>query len=207
MHLVVKGSFAASVSTAESRTVIVAVFRRQDLFGELAVLGAEPERTATVAALEPSETLCVTTRDFAAWRARGPHIDRLIIQALTFRLREMTDQMLDSLFAPVEVRVARRLLLLHLALAPQSIDGWIRIRQEELAEYCGLTRPTVNRVLSQLVRERLLELGRARLRVADVARLERLADSHQHEAPGALQSVRRNRSTSCDAAAGEGDAR
>ena len=41
VHVVVKGSFAASVSTPTSQTVIVAVFRRDEAFGELALLGVD----------------------------------------------------------------------------------------------------------------------------------------------------------------------
>jgi len=177
LHLVVKGSFAATVSTASSQSVIVAVFRRDDVFGELALLGEEPARTATIVALESGETLSLTTAQFEEWRERGPHIDRLIIRALALRLREMTTQMLESLHVPIDVRVARRIQLLALALGPYATDGWLRMRQEELADYCGVTRPTVNRVLRKLVNDGVLELGRARFRVLDAAQLEKRANS------------------------------
>ena len=180
VHLVVKGSFAASVSTPMSQTVIVNVLRRDDVFGELAVIGVEPNRTATVVALERSETLSVTTAQFEEWRTHCPRIDRLLVQALAVRLREMTEQMLESLYVPVETRVMRRALMLHEAL-PESSDGWVRIRQEELAAYCGITRPTVNRVLRQLVGQGLIELGRGKFRVCDLPLLDKSASSYYVE--------------------------
>lgn len=175
LHLVTKGSFAASVSTPLAQTVIVAIFRRDDVFGELALVGAEPVRTATIVALEPSETLSLTAAQFEEWRCRSDYIDRLIIRALALRLREMTIQMVESLFLPIETRVVRRILTLHAAIGAQSSDCWIRMRQEELAAYCGVTRPTVNRVLRQLAAQDLIELGRGRIRILSVLELERRA--------------------------------
>ena len=119
LHLVAKGSFAVSVSTPLSQTVIVAIFRRDDAFGELALVGAEPIRTATVVAPERSETLSLTATQFEEWRLSNPYVDRLIIEALALRLREMTSQMVESLFLPIETRVARRVQTLYAAFSAQ----------------------------------------------------------------------------------------
>jgi CRP-like cAMP-binding protein len=176
VHLVAKGSFAASVSTWLAQTVIVNVFQKDDVFGELALFGLEAKRSATVVALERSETLSLSSGQFAEWRVRSPQIDALIIQALALRLRETTDQILDSLYLPLDTRFARRILTLNKASAPQASDGWVHIRQEELAAYCGVTRTTANRVLQQLLGQGLIELGRGRLQVRDLAALEKLAN-------------------------------
>src|SRR5262249_10683159 len=103
------------------------------------------------------------------------YIDRLIIEALALRLREMTSQMVESLFLPIERRVARRVQTLQAAFGGQSDDGWIRMRQEELAAYCGVTRPTVDRGLGQLAGQGLIELGRGRIRIVDSRGLEKRA--------------------------------
>lgn len=168
LHLVARGAFAASVSTPVAQTIIVNVFRKDDAFGELALLGAEPRRNATVVALERGETLSVTTEQFEEWRAERPHIERLLVRALAERVSEMTEQLLESLYVPVDTRVLRRLVSLHNAMALASGDGWIHIRQEDFAAYCGVTRPTVNRVLRQLVARGMVELERGRLRVCDI---------------------------------------
>jgi CRP-like cAMP-binding protein len=175
LHLVVKGSFAASVSTVLAQTVIIGVFRTDDVFGELALLGAEPRRSATITALELSETLSIDGRRFQEWRARVPELDALIIRALALRLREMTDQFVESLYLPLDTRLARRLLTLSRAIGPQSSGDWVHIRQEELAAYCGVTRTTVNRVLRVLVEQGIIEIGRGRLHVRDQAMLEKRA--------------------------------
>jgi CRP/FNR family transcriptional regulator, cyclic AMP receptor protein len=177
VHLVVKGSFATSVSTVLAQTVIVGVHQLHDLFGELALLGVETHRSATVVALERSETLSMDRTNFEAWRAQNPRIDALIIRALALRLQQMTDQLMESLYLPLDARVARRILTLNQAFGPQSVDGWVHIRQEELAAYCGVTRTTANRVLRVLSEQGLIELGRGRLHVRDVSTLEKRASA------------------------------
>jgi CRP/FNR family transcriptional regulator, cyclic AMP receptor protein len=175
IHLVMKGSFAASVSTALAQTVIVEVFHPKDVFGELALFGLEARRSATVTALERAETLSTDRRNFEEWKAQRPEIDALIIRALALRVREMSDQILESLYLPLDTRVARRILTLSQASSPQCVDGWVRIRQEDLAAYCGVTRTTANRVLGQMAVENLIELRRGRLRVQDLSALEKRA--------------------------------
>jgi len=176
VHLVARGSFVASVATPLNQTVVVSVFRRSDVFGELAVIGAEPRRNATVSALERSETLSMDAEQFEEWRKRSPQIDRALVRALALRLDEMTQQMLEALYVPIDQRVVRRILALHEAIGPRATDDWLHIRQEEFAAYCGVTRATVNRVLRKLSEVGLVELGRGRLRVTDRVRLLEMVD-------------------------------
>jgi CRP-like cAMP-binding protein len=176
LHLVTKGSFVADVATPQGQQLIVNVFHRDDVFGELALFGNAHHRNATITALEPSETRSLTRDQFEQWRARVPRLDRLIVDALADRLREMTDQLMESVYLPIDDRVMRRLLTLHEAFRPhEPAGGWIPIRQEELASYCGIARPTVNRILRQLAADGLVELGRGRLRVTDEPELRRRA--------------------------------
>lgn len=175
IHLVLKGSFAASVATPLSQSVIMGVFRRDELFGELSLLGAHPRRNATVLALEPSETMALDAEAFEDWRRTRPHVDRRLVGALARRIQELTDQMLEAVHLPVDERLARRLVVLHDAIGRGAVDGWIRIRQEELAAFCGASRPAVNRALSDLAERGVLELGRGRLRVLSRAMLDKAA--------------------------------
>lgn len=175
VHLVLKGSFAASVASPTGQTMIMGVFRRDELFGELALLGAHARRNATVVALERSETMAVDAPAFEAWRSARPQVERRMIAALARRVQDLTDQMLDAVFLPVEQRVARRLLVLHDAIGRTAVDGWIRIRQEELAAFSGASRPAVNRALGDFAVQGVLEQGRGRLRILSRPMLVRAA--------------------------------
>src|SRR5215204_6730047 len=56
LHLVVSGRFASRIATPAGDTVLIAVYGAGDSFGELALVGGGASRSATVGALEQSET-------------------------------------------------------------------------------------------------------------------------------------------------------
>lgn len=56
VHLIVSGRFAVRVRTPVGDTAILTVLGPGELFGEVALLGPEQRRTATVEALEAAET-------------------------------------------------------------------------------------------------------------------------------------------------------
>src|SRR5688500_10378867 len=58
LHLIAKGRVAVRVSTRLGETATLSVLGRDDFFGELALI-SHGERTATVVALEPTETMAI----------------------------------------------------------------------------------------------------------------------------------------------------
>ena len=181
IHLVERGSFAARVTTPMGQSIVVNVFRRHDVFGELALVAPDRRRTATVVALEASESLEIDRRDFEDLSRRLTSFNRLLVTALARRVNDTTEQFLEAVHQPVEVRVARRLALLDEGLGPEHRGEWIAIRQEDLAEFASTTRPRVNRVLTELARKKVVELRRGQVRVLDPAALDRAG--HQARRP------------------------
>ena len=57
MHLVQSGRFVVSVAAPRGNTTALAVVGAGDVFGEMALFGVDPVRSATVAALEAAETI------------------------------------------------------------------------------------------------------------------------------------------------------
>ena len=63
LHLVVDGRFAIARRTTIGEDTLLAIRARGEAFGELALVSGQ-ERSATVTALEESETLCLHRIDF-----------------------------------------------------------------------------------------------------------------------------------------------
>lgn len=66
LHLIVKGRFAIRLMTTRGETVTIAVRGPRESFGEMALVGDDARRAATVAALEDSETFAVYKDDSIA---------------------------------------------------------------------------------------------------------------------------------------------
>lgn len=180
LYLVSSGRLAVRVSTPGGAAATLNVLRSGNYFGELALLRDRPvrERSASVIALEPSQTLSISGQAFDAVCERHPAVERLVAALLADRVEELSQRLLEALYMGVEGRVSRRLLELAdiYAPAPGSRRGaTIPLTQTHLADLAGATRPTVNQVLQLLAAEGVIALGRGRIDVLDVGALRRRA--------------------------------
>lgn len=80
---------------------------------------------------------------------------------------------LEALYLPVDVRIARQLGRLARIYAGANGSAEIRLTQDDLAGMAGTTRATTNKVLQELAGRGLLSLGRGRIVVRDRVALDR----------------------------------
>ncbi len=173
-HLIESGTVAVRVTSPMGDVVTLDVLVPGDAFGEQALLGNESTRSATVVALERTETMSFTRGEFEALWENHPDAARAVAAMLDARLRATSRALLDALTLPVETRVLRRLV--HLAgIYADRPSRAIPLTQDDLASMAGTTRQTVNRVLGQAQEEGLVTLARGRIVVDDPTALARRA--------------------------------
>ena len=146
LHVIERGRVLIQVSTVRGDKTSLSVRGPGDVLGELAMFG-DGRRTATVIALERTETLMLTHASLDQLRLEDPRVDRFLAELLSDKLAEVTDQMMEMLFVRVEKRVLR--VLARLADAFESGTGptTVMIRQEDLAAMVGTRRQTVSKPL------------------------------------------------------------
>ena len=108
MHLIETGRVAIRISTPLGDTVTIAVRGSGESFGEMALVGSA-QRTATVAALEQTETLAVYKDDLEQLRREHPLVDQVLFAFLVGEVRNLEERLLEALYLPVERRLLRRL--------------------------------------------------------------------------------------------------
>jgi CRP-like cAMP-binding protein len=169
-HLIAKGRVGVRVTTPGGSVVLVNVHGRGGAFGQQALIGPTDRRSATIDALEPTETLSLTRDAFEQLRRAHPGVDRLLVEVLSAEVTRLTGRLAEALYDPAEKRVMRRLLELD-----AIYEGVVPLTQDNVASMAGTTRPTTNVVLRSLVADGLLALGRGRFEVLDRAALARRA--------------------------------
>jgi CRP-like cAMP-binding protein len=167
LYFVQSGRLDAQVSTVDGKTITLRIIQPGEFFGELALVHPDRHRVGRVCALEPSELLLLYRHDFEELRLRRPTVDRFLVVALAERVLRTGELVLEMLL-PAEVRIWRRLSVLAAAYGPEPI----RMSQDDLAHAAGTVRQTVNRVLQEGVRLRILRLERGAIEVLDVEMLE-----------------------------------
>jgi CRP-like cAMP-binding protein len=165
---------------------ILATLGRGQFFGELAMLDGEPH-SASVVALEPTETLVLGREDFEGLFESEPSIRRSLVLALARELRRLTDHVEALHFLDLPGRLAFRIAdLARTAQVDAPTNGVARdastevrldwpFTQAELAGMVGGSRESVNRLLADFVARGLIRFEQDTLVVPDAGRLTREA--------------------------------
>jgi len=170
LHLIEKGRVAIRIMTPLGDTATLAVRGPRESFGEMALVGAA-RRTATVAALDQTQTLAIYKDDFERLRADHPSVDDVLFAFLVAEVRTLDNRLLEALYVSADRRILRRLG----DLVGDVPGSELPLTQEELAELAGTSRSTVNRVLRNEERRGTVALSRGRIRVLDPTQVARRA--------------------------------
>ncbi|HEY7089463.1 MAG TPA: Crp/Fnr family transcriptional regulator [Tepidisphaeraceae bacterium] len=152
LYLVAEGQVRLAIATSEGRELSFQIAAVGDLIGEIAVLDGGP-RSAEATALTAVTTYALERNAFRELWSGHPSISSAVISFLCWRLRDASDRLEAIALYPMEVRLARFLLL---ALAGRQVSPGRRVplelgfTQGELAMLLGASRPKINLALGML---------------------------------------------------------
>jgi CRP/FNR family transcriptional regulator, cyclic AMP receptor protein len=173
LHLIVKGRFAARITTQLGETAMLDVLGPGETFGELALLSPGARRSATVEALDEGETLSVYRDDFALLQAEHQGVKDVLLRLLAEQLARASERIVEAHYTDADTRVRRRLRDLAVRQLGPGPPMAVSLTQEHLAEMAGTSRATVNRVLREEARLGTVRLTRGCTTVLDLDELSR----------------------------------
>jgi CRP-like cAMP-binding protein len=166
VHFIERGHVVVRGDRPMADGLTLAVLGPGDYFGDVAVLSADGRRSATVESLDGCVTLVLAGDEFLALRDAQPAVRRAMAESLARTSRRLVDRLLDARHIDARGRLVRQLLRLD-----ELFAGPIPFTQEDLANYVGVTRVTVNQLLGSLADEGLVAVRRGSVELCDVARL------------------------------------
>jgi CRP-like cAMP-binding protein len=178
LHIIAEGAVKIVLPSAEGEEAIIATLRVGDFFGELALLDGAP-RSATVTALEPTETLVLPRDVFHDLLDRDASLREALLAGVAAELRRLTGQVEELHFLDLAGRLSMRLVRLARDVEPAA-TGEVHLdwpfTQSDLAAMIGGTRQSVNKLLVDLVHDGSLRIDRDTLVIRDIDELERRAE-------------------------------
>jgi CRP/FNR family cyclic AMP-dependent transcriptional regulator len=171
LHLISSGRFAVRIATPLGDQATLSVRGPGDAFGELALLGKESARSATVCALESGETRSIYRREFTQLCREHPRVNEVLSGILADHLRRLSEQVIEAYYVPADRRVLRRVR----ELSELYGGGDVPLTQEDIAGLAGVSRATVNRVLRDEEKRGTVRLQRGRTVVLEPEALARRA--------------------------------
>lgn len=165
--IVRQGQIELAVGSGRRR-VVVDVLRAGDVDGDIALL-LEMPLAYTARALDDSTCLCLDRTAFEALLASHPNIARRWLSSVAQRVSTGQGRLVAMLGRTLPAQVAKLLL-------DESVDGSVELAQRTLAAMLGVQRPSLNKILKELERDRLIAIHYAGIDILDAERLRNKAE-------------------------------
>jgi CRP/FNR family cyclic AMP-dependent transcriptional regulator len=176
LYVVRRGRVRILVRSMHGDDMTLSVLGPGDVIGELSMIDGQP-RSASAEAISSAELVTLPADDVRAALRADPVLLMAAAAELAATVRRLTGRTADLVF----LDLPRRLAKLLLAEAREQPDGGLRVdpgmSQSGLAGRLGVTRQSLNRALTGLVRRDWIRPDGGGYQVRDQAALRRFAES------------------------------
>ncbi len=177
LYGIVSGRVRISTGDADGREIFLNIMEPGDTFGEIALLDGGT-RTASAIAMEKCELVSLRRDHLLALLLREPQVALELLRLCGERLRWTSGQVEDAALLDTGARLAKRLLGLALLHGERAGAGRkLRISQEDLAGFLGVSRQAVNQQLQAWKARGWIALGRGSVTVLDERSLRAAAQA------------------------------
>jgi CRP/FNR family cyclic AMP-dependent transcriptional regulator len=177
LYIIQSGKVKIGRKSPDGRENLLGIFGPSDMFGELSIFDPGP-RTSTATTVTEVRALTMDRPALRQWIATRPEIAEQLLRVVARRLRRTNGMLADLIFTDVPGRVAKALLQLAQRFGSQEA-GLLRVThdltQEEIAQYVGASRETVNKALADFAHRGWLRLEGKSVLIMDPERLARRA--------------------------------
>lgn len=152
MFVIEHGRVKLSSSSPHGGELLIAVVGPGQIFGELAVIDRGP-RAMDATAMEDSQVYALSSDVFWTLLETNAPLARRLLELMARRLRRADKTTQDLVFFDASTRLARKLLELAEEHGQPTGNGdevrlLVRVTQEEMAQMIGVSRGSVNRLIS-----------------------------------------------------------
>ena len=160
MYVVITGKVKVLQVSTDGKEQILAIHKKRDFFGEMALLDGKT-LPATVVAMEDATVGLIGKTDFDRFIMKNDNVLRQMIMLLCQRLRDSWLMLRVLSFNDAESRV--RAVLTHVSsiYGVRDLRGIVipmKLTHKEIADFSALARETVSRLLSRLSRSGEIEI-------------------------------------------------
>ena len=177
-YVLLRGRAKVTAQGKEGADTAINVMGPGEVFGEVGILDGQP-RSATVTTLEECEMAVVDKRAFDGLLAASPAVAIRLLTVLAGRIRELTTRVEDRAFLDVPARLAKQLLWLagnHGTESNAGVRLELKLSQQELGDFIGATRESVNKNLRDWIRSGFIKNDRDFLDILDLDALRAIAE-------------------------------
>lgn len=172
LFLIKEGRVQLYRISPEGKKLVIATLGPGTLFGEMALLGQQMHNAFAEAA-DDCTILVMSRADLERLILNKPAVGLRMLEITGRRLNDAEARLQDMAFKSIPARLASLLLRLSAERGATEIVGFTH---QDLAETIGTYRETATQVLNDMKAQGLIEIGRKRINILDVARLTKVME-------------------------------
>ncbi|MDT7782721.1 MAG: family transcriptional regulator, cyclic receptor protein [Pseudonocardiales bacterium] len=175
IYIIRSGKVKISLEAPTGQANLLALHGPTDVFGELSLFDPSP-RASTATTVTEVQAVSLPYSTLRRQIGDRPELVDYMLRSLARQVRQSNANRAELVFADVPARAAKALL--QLATRFGHVEGGaLRVvhdlTQEELAQYIGATRETLNKTLSTFVQRGWLRVDSRSVLILDADRLRR----------------------------------
>jgi CRP/FNR family transcriptional regulator, polysaccharide utilization system transcription regulator len=177
VYCVNKGKIKLSIIGDEGKEQIVRLAKDGDVLGYRSMLVNE-RYNATATVLEDSQVCFIPREVFMRTLRSDSSLSFEVMKLLSNQLREAEVKLTHLAQKPVRERLAETLLFLKetYGFEPDSTFIAVQLTREEIANLVGTATETAIRLLSELNKEKVIELAGKKIAISNMRELVRIAN-------------------------------
>jgi CRP/FNR family transcriptional regulator len=162
-----EGRVKSFIQSEDGNERVLNIYEAGSLFGEASFLDELP-RVSSAVALTPCQLVLIDREMVVQEISRDPELALAMMKYLARTVRLLSGHVDQMAFHPAKWRVAKYLL------SHPANDERVQCTQDDIADSVSVSRVTVSRILNELSRQGLVELGYRTIRLLDRSALAEL---------------------------------
>ena len=173
-----KGRVKLTRTSKDGKEMILGIINPGEVFGEMSFLD-ENERTDFATSIYSALLCAINKQEFKEFVEKSPELNLRITKLIGFRLKNYTEKIEELVFKDAPQRVV--LFLLKIAENTGKIIGndvFVKpfLKHQDIADLTACSRQTVNTVLTDLRKNKIISFDRRKLIIHKKDELQKMID-------------------------------
>lgn len=176
VYILKKGSILLSKIGSQGKEQVLKVLQEGEMLGCTDLI-LQKRYDSSARAIKESTVLFMAKSQFMDLLHNNKELTQKLIFQFANEIKKLERKAVSLAFKPVRGRLADSLLLLN--QKAKNTDRKITLSRKELAGYTGTVKETVNRLLSEFNREKLITMKRNEISVLDKDHLLKISRMYE----------------------------
>ncbi len=182
LFIIKEGIIQISKVTPDGKELCLRICQKDDLFGELSIFSDQSHYMLNAKAIIDSEVAVISKETLESELSHNHHLSMELMKWMSDQYRRIHTKIRDLILHGKKGALYSTLIRLTNSYGIEKEDGIfidLTLTNQQLANFCGTARESVNRMLSELKKNKIISMINGKIIVHDLEHLKREINCEQ----------------------------